>query len=118
MYESQEEEDKDYIAEVEYCLDGIIPEEVMLVDLLRKLKIQAEDIEDYSLSFSPGERTEDYDYFVITCSKTTASQSDSHESSPYGVSLSLYQDRVSELTSSEQDDTTLGNQLQLIFSND
>lgn len=112
----QTQADNEFIAEIELCLDSVVPEELMLVDLLRKLEIEPGDIEDYSLVFTPGDKTDDYSYLVVTCLKTPMSQHDSNESASYRTSLSLYQDRISQLNPDRGDDTTLSNQLRLAFN--
>lgn len=112
----QTQADNEFVAEIELCLDSVVPEELMLVDLLRKLEIKPQDIEDYSLVFTPGDKTSDYSYLVVTCLKTSMPQHDSNESASYGASLSLYQDRISQLDSNRDDNTALSNQLRLAFN--
>ena len=58
-------DDSRFIASEEYLLDDAHPEEVMVIDFLRRLKIDPKNIEQYSLSFVPTQDNNDEFQFVV-----------------------------------------------------
>lgn len=61
-------DDSRLVASLEYVLDDVHPEEVMVVDFLRRLNINPDNIEQYSLSFVPAQDNNgEFQFVLIEC---------------------------------------------------